>query len=1086
MTALMAATRTCESNNGNFGARAFEETPPAALHAVTSTLIRAHLLSQLHALDESGRGVLHYAAAGGSALLLSKIVPKVRQRLSDEQRTEGIAKLTKIAALARAHTSESGSANTTSMPPLSPLSAADSSISQAESMRLHSEVQWISRLIFSKDVFGRRPVDMAICRGQRSCADYLIARERETIDEMLLTPPLEGWLYKLGEKGLVKTYKKRWFVRRGEKIFYYKEPQLGSESHIESVAVDAQALGFIPLNLFRASHSDRVVKDIKQEAGFGGDRPPKEAVAFEINTPSRLFTLLAPNESEAQRWIDTLERIREEAEQGMDHQGAIMGAAGGGPSRDLGQGQGQGQGQGGAANNNNNNNNKDPALPFAATAQQTAFGSARVAVMEESVKEPGWKSLHTAVLAGDLGQVQAVLDRHAGEDPPFIECASEGGQWRPVHLAALACGSNSSSDSSSDSNSSDATAILSLLLERGGDPLATSAFRETPLHVASAAPSPGGEAAIRVLLAHFAQLDGGGGGAMVAGALAAVDARGCTPLHAAIESGRLNAVRVLVAAQAQVPLELMPDPDLAGFDGGAGHNISPLEILSPMPKAALPPLVSAAHLGNAAILQCLLSSSSSSSSSSSETGSQSQSQSPSRLASDVNRCTLLGMTPLLFAAQGGFRAACEALLASGADPSQQARDGATAAHYAAAAADADLLRSLLEAGVAPDAKTVTVAAHAQQQIRRGMRGGGGGGADGPGVTDRLALSHEIGVLVGGSRTPLHVAAVVGSAPCVLELLRYGANPNAFTETERETPLLLAAREGHATALAQLLAGTGLARSDPSIGDRTGATPLIAVCGRVDQVCAETLLASAAVSGDNHDNPAPWVNQANGRGETALIVLAQQDVREPASRAAAQLAIAHRLLECGAGVNVRDARGRTALHYAVMRGSSQLSEGLVGRGADVEIRDTENNTPYMLSVREQQQAGLPHSGSAHASVNTTSSESDAVSQQRELNLYKARARPEKQGYLQKQSPAFHKKLQSRWFVLKEKTLYYFKSSENEEPLGTISMIGLQVQDKGKPLRFELLASNGHRYLLKAVDEEDKAEWVQVLLGAVSDR
>lgn len=32
---------------------------------------------------------------------------------------------------------------------------------------------------------------------------------------------LEGWLRKRGEKGAIKSWKKRWFILKGKKLFYY-------------------------------------------------------------------------------------------------------------------------------------------------------------------------------------------------------------------------------------------------------------------------------------------------------------------------------------------------------------------------------------------------------------------------------------------------------------------------------------------------------------------------------------------------------------------------------------------------------------------------------------------------------------------------------------------------------------------------------------------------------------------------------------------------------------------------------------------------------------------------------------------------
>lgn len=36
---------------------------------------------------------------------------------------------------------------------------------------------------------------------------------------------MEGWLQKLGEKGVVKSFKKRWFKQIDDRLYYYEDPK---------------------------------------------------------------------------------------------------------------------------------------------------------------------------------------------------------------------------------------------------------------------------------------------------------------------------------------------------------------------------------------------------------------------------------------------------------------------------------------------------------------------------------------------------------------------------------------------------------------------------------------------------------------------------------------------------------------------------------------------------------------------------------------------------------------------------------------------------------------------------------------------
>ena len=56
----------------------------------------------------------------------------------------------------------------------------------------------------------------------------------------------------------------------------------------------------------------------------------------------------------------------------------------------------------------------------------------------------------------------------------------------------------------------------------------------------------------------------------------------------------------------------------------------------------------------------------------------------------------------------------------------------------------------------------------------------------------------------------------------------------------------------------------------------------------------------------------------------------------------------RLIQAGVRLNLRDAEGNTALHYTVMAGNSELSVLLVQNGANVDLKNEEEQTPMDLA------------------------------------------------------------------------------------------------------------------------------------------
>lgn len=100
-------------------------------------------------------------------------------------------------------------------------------------------------------------------------------------------------MYKLGEKGLVKSWKKRWFIVHPNSpslVKYQKRPG------------DLEELGSI--NLSSAS----AVKQSERSKG--------EGFAFQVDTPGRIYYLLAPDEPAMRYWINGISKLISQAQDG--------------------------------------------------------------------------------------------------------------------------------------------------------------------------------------------------------------------------------------------------------------------------------------------------------------------------------------------------------------------------------------------------------------------------------------------------------------------------------------------------------------------------------------------------------------------------------------------------------------------------------------------------------------------------------------------------------------------------------------------------------------------------------------------------
>lgn len=175
-------------------------------------------------------------------------------------------------------------------------------------------------------------------------------------------------------------------------------------------------------------------------------------------------------------------------------------------------------------------------------------------------------------------------------------------------------------------------------------------------------------------------------------------------------------------------------------------------------------------------------------------------------------------------------------------------------------------------------------------------------------------------------------------PLATDLLEKGANVNC-RDSLGKTPLILAAQESEHSITTKLLARITLYGADVNACDKNGCTALMAVARRGDAKSASLLLKKGA-----------GVNLRDNEGQTALM---------RATTLYFDIETVKLLLESGADVNARNLSGQTTLMLATkgLDGSPfntkqipSIIKMLLEKGADPNIQDNDKATSLMLAAR----------------------------------------------------------------------------------------------------------------------------------------
>jgi ankyrin repeat protein len=211
--------------------------------------------------------------------------------------------------------------------------------------------------------------------------------------------------------------------------------------------------------------------------------------------------------------------------------------------------------------------------------------------------------------------------------------------------------------------------------------------------------------------------------------------------------------------------------------------------------------------------------------------------------------------------------------------------------------------------------------------------------------------------------PLSHAARFGHLAMVDLLLERGAPLNA--RNLAGTTALFFAVEGNHTSVAQRLIERG---ADVNLAGRSGLTPISAAAYRGNIAIVEDLLTHAADdrAPDQTGKPPIVYAAAGAQFEVVKRLLVRNiDINsryandltllmwasgpdEKVSESQAIKVVSH-LLDAGAHIDDRDARGRTALMIAAEGGRAEIANLLLARGADPSLKDKAGKSAADLTV-----------------------------------------------------------------------------------------------------------------------------------------
>ena len=263
---------------------------------------------------------------------------------------------------------------------------------------------------------------------------------------------------------------------------------------------------------------------------------------------------------------------------------------------------------------------------------------------------------------------------------------------------------------------------------------------------------------------------------------------------------------------------------------------------------------------------------------------------------------------LVTAVKKSDQAAVRQLLQQGSGVNVPGADGSTALHWAVEADNVEITRLLVRAG-----------ADVKRANRYGM-------------------------------TPLHLAAVNGNVGMIRDLLDAGADPNAVLP-EGETVLMTAARTGSAKSV-ELLLDRG---ADVDARDRWYGESALMWAAAQNHADAVGILITRGARVDSRSSLQKITNRRAGQnilslGDWTPLMYAARENAIDAGRI---------LVKSGAGLNLVDPDGATALVIAIINAHYEFASMLVDAGANPDVVDNEAGMGALYAAVDVHRLAVGH-------------------------------------------------------------------------------------------------------------------------------
>ena len=395
------------------------------------------------------------------------------------------------------------------------------------------------------------------------------------------------------------------------------------------------------------------------------------------------------------------------------------------------------------------------------------------------------------------------------------------------------------------------------------------------------------------------------------------DESGKTPLHVSVETGNLEVIKCLVEHQEsylrETELQHVVNPEI---------TVNREKLLKVGDVNGNTPLHLGVAAGNTSIVSYLLS-----------------------VGSDLNTCNVQEEYPLTLAARCGNNDIVE-LLMEGEVQCEEAQSGALRAAIVAGRMDTTDL--LLRLGAPVNKGEHEKPIHIASQLGR---------------KEIVRLLLQYGAILtsrtDSGNTALHLASEAGHLSLVKYLVEEERDYLSALNSENETPLHLAARNGR-DYLVTYFVGKGC---NINAATANGATCLHVACENGHYTTVECLLKNGAeVNVVNSADQTP-LHIASSRGQTEIVKLfflhnANFSLRDKDGITALLAASinGHQntvlfIVQHGGNINDTDGKGNNIAHFAVANDNYDILNFLSQHNVNLDVQNSDGDTPLLQAVRE---------------------------------------------------------------------------------------------------------------------------------------